>query len=320
MVPFIVDSKRAVHFITSCTLSKAVKYGNALPLSECSEHPELSPAKWLSALSQRAEKGPALEVYTGDHWSVSKDILENYAAELWVLSAGYGLINARNEIASYDATFSTGNINSVCNNLGLDLLPQEQNRIWWNELTLLNDNSLSLTELFERFQNDIFIIAAAPTYINVVKQDIKESISSRLLSKDNLLVITSLIDKDLQDFSVVTREKVRTHKAIGGSMVSLHTRVARHLLKSSKKSNYSIANMKEEYQALEKQSSDIEKKPIKKLSDDEVLKIIEDLLVELPDVKLAASVVLRRFREKGYSCEQKRFSRLFKTAIRFVVE
>lgn len=48
---------------------------------------------------------------------------------------------------------------------------------------------------------------------------------------------------------------------------------------------------------------DIEKKLIKKLLDDEVLKIIEDLFVELFGVKFVVFVVLRRFREKGYFCE-----------------
>jgi len=108
-----VDTKRLVHLITSCTQSKAAKYGEALPLSACSEHSGFTPEKWLRELSLRPKKGPALEVYTGDHWSVSKDIVKNYVDELWVLSAGYGLINARTDIASYDATFSSGNRNSI---------------------------------------------------------------------------------------------------------------------------------------------------------------------------------------------------------------
>jgi len=318
VVLFTVDNRRLVHFITSCTQSKAVKYGEALQLSKCSENPKFSPEYWLRTLGQKLPKGPALEVYTGDHWSVSKDILKNYANELWVLSAGYGLISAKSDIGAYDATFSTGNQNSVSNNLGLISSSIQQNRIWWNELTLLNKNSLSLTELFKRFRNDLFIIAAAPTYINVVKQEIKESISSRLVNEDNLLIITSSIDSELKNFSIITKEKVRTHKDIGGSVVSIHTRVARQLLKSSKKFQYSIANMKVEYLKLENQSPNIVKKPIRKLTDDEIVKIIKNLITEFSDVKLSSSVVLRMFRDKGYSCEQKRFSRLYKTATRFV--
>ena len=126
-----MDNKQPIHFITSCTKSKAVKYGKALALSECSEHPGFGPSSWLCELSKREKQGPALEVYVGDHWSVSKDILVNYAQDLWVISAGYGLINAQKTIASYDATFSTGDRNSISNNLGFDSHPKEQNKAWW---------------------------------------------------------------------------------------------------------------------------------------------------------------------------------------------
>ena len=303
-----------VHFITSCTQSKSTKLGKPVSLSEIRKTGSINVSEWLDKLLDNSPKAKALNVYTGDHWSVARDIFNKYTDDLWILSAGYGLINANCQITKYDATFATGSKNSIGANFALDLPPNERNRRWWNELVETNHISLSIEDLFTNHKGDIFIIAAAPAYLKVVQESIINCISAGVIDADHLLIVSSDIHSALNTYSVKTKEKLRTHNKIKGSLISLNNRVARYLLKEGQKNQFSLSKMKKAHEVIESEIQDVIRPPVKKLSDDEVLEKIRVKLTLTTATKTSASVLLRQFRDEGFSCEQKRFFRLYQSA------
>ena len=77
--------------------------------------PEKAAREWCKSLGLAKKIGsiPASDTYSGAHWKESPAAEENgrssgYNSELWVLSAGYSLIKASDEIVPYSASFSPG--------------------------------------------------------------------------------------------------------------------------------------------------------------------------------------------------------------------
>ncbi|EPK3140283.1 DUF6884 domain-containing protein [Enterobacter kobei] len=47
------------------------------------------------------------ELYTGQHWSRAVAAAARSGAEMWILSAGLGLLHVSDPVVPYEATFST---------------------------------------------------------------------------------------------------------------------------------------------------------------------------------------------------------------------
>lgn len=309
-----------LHFITSCTQSKSSKLGRPVSLSSIESNGDLNVDEWLQKLFKNPPKAKAIDVYNGDHWSVAKDILDKYADELWVLSAGYGLINANTEITAYDATFSAGSESSISNHFAQALSLKDRNKYWWNKLTETNDFTISLNYLFDQYKGDIFVIAAAPAYLKVIQEDIIDCISSGIIDEKHLLIVSSETVNTLDNYSVKTKEKLRTHREIKGSLISLNNRVARYLLSVGYQNQFDITEMKKSYLAIDNEVKDVKRASVRKVTDEELTNMIRVELASTQGIRISASILLRQFRNAGLSCEQKRFFRLFKSAQTAVVE
>ncbi|HEU4729010.1 MAG TPA: hypothetical protein VFT22_13995 [Kofleriaceae bacterium] len=102
-------------------------------------------------------------------------------------------------------------------------------------------------------------------------------------------------------------------EALGGALVSLHARTARHLLAMLEPKLFTKENVSAMREKLEEAMG--EKKPRVSgtgMSDDEVLAFIRKRLGELP--KASHTGLLRELRASGRACEQGRFRRLFAQA------
>jgi hypothetical protein len=107
----------------------------------------------------------------------------------------------------------------------------------------------------------------------------------------------------LSDLVVPTDARLQAF--LGGTRQALNARIAAHLLSLGIRSRTGAARHLARVLA---EQSPIPRYERKKLSDAEVLALIEDGLIRMPGA--SASRLLRQFRDAGYACEQGRFGRL----------
>ena len=95
---------------------------------------------WLRNITNSINpKYKPFDLYSGSHWIETKTCLkiakeQGLNPELWVLSAGWGLIRSDYPICSYSATFSNGQ-DSIHNLIWpLELSSKDHSRIWWKEI------------------------------------------------------------------------------------------------------------------------------------------------------------------------------------------
>ena len=136
---------------------------------------------WLERLAQaRSGTSPmtAGELYTGQHWSRAAAAAARNGAEMWVISAGLGLLHVSDPVVPYEATFSS--------------MSFSHNRLWESLTTQppAERRSASLKTLMQARPEDRFVVAASPVYLRAVESDLLAG-RYTLCAPEQLTVVTS---------------------------------------------------------------------------------------------------------------------------------
>src|SRR4051794_32552373 len=108
-----------IALVVACSHRKRVKPPNELRLASINARTEQRAAMWERRVrGVEAPRCPAQKLYMGAHWTAACQafrLAQRYSsrAELWVISAGYGLIALDTAIKPYGATFASGSTDSV---------------------------------------------------------------------------------------------------------------------------------------------------------------------------------------------------------------
>ena len=135
--------------------------------------------KWLKYLAEN--------LYIGPHW---KEIMEcvkighglGFSPELWVVSAGWGLVPSNFKMTPYSATFSPGE-NSIHNlDWPKEFSTKDRSRHWWNQINKNRESGhpQSLPHLFSSFDNKLnvrFLIILSKDYYLPLELEIFKLIS-----------------------------------------------------------------------------------------------------------------------------------------------
>ncbi|HDR2628019.1 TPA: hypothetical protein QCI66_004334 [Enterobacter cancerogenus] len=168
-----------VHLIVTCTRRKTVPAGDAVFPDE--RDVERAYGIWLERLAQARRGSPPMtagELYTGQHWSRAAAAAERNGAEMWVISAGLGLLHVSDPVVPYEATFSS--------------MPFSHSRMWESLTTRppTERRSASLRSLMQARPDDRFVVAASPVYLRAVESDLLAG-RGALSAPEQLQVITS---------------------------------------------------------------------------------------------------------------------------------
>src|SRR5262249_15714146 len=93
---------------------------------------------WCARLAKHGSRTAGVaELYGGGHWAVVQSLAVTARAaqlmpELWVISAGCGLVSERAPLHSYSATFARGNPDSIAS--AEDAEVEAMNQAWWDHL------------------------------------------------------------------------------------------------------------------------------------------------------------------------------------------
>lgn len=299
-----------VHLITNCTSRK--RHTNTEDKYYFSDfvHKKNAANEWLKAIHSPGAGTKAIDKYIGEHWSIVRD-LSNVCSNISVVSAGYGLISSEKRIKSYDATFNTNNSNSVgqiYNNSSF----HENNLEWWKTINQEQNSCTSPLEKLYSKKEQFFILALSPVYLKVLESEIVHLIGCGVINSNNTRIISSDVKVNSSLNDVFLKSSETFCNELGGSRISLNIRVAKFLLNNINE-NYSFSrSIDENYKRLINYAVPAKKYDRKKITDDELRTLILQHIVQLKGVKVTCSSLLRRLRQMGYACEQKRFSAHFK--------
>jgi len=216
-MPVCYKTRPDVHLIVTCTRRKTMAAGDAVFPDE--RDVERAYGLWMERLAQARRGSPpmtASELYTGQHWSRAAAAAARSGAEMWILSAGLGLLHVSDPVVPYEATFSTM---PFCHRTHWELLttrPPSERRC------------TSLKTLMQARPDDRFVVAASPLYLRAVESDLLAG-RKALCNPEQLAVVTS------KGYQGILKDNVRytsadMMKALNTNMTGLNISYALQLI------------------------------------------------------------------------------------------
>ncbi len=264
--------------------------------------------EWVQRIqARRHPRMAARSIYSGDYWSVACDIVGEYPlSDLWICSAGVGLVSSATPIPAYSATFARGDVDSVG--------PASDCSAWWNDLARslrFGRSPRTLTDLAHRDPGKPMIVAMSLDYVRALAPDLGRA-ANELNSRDLMSIVSVGARRrsfqDIRDRFLPTDSRVEG--LLGGARVSLNIRIVRALLERGPRdlTTPELARLIEELNARAPERRVIDGVA---MSDESVRSFISRELQA--DATNSKTRLLRKFRDMGFACEQKRFSMLFES-------
>lgn len=305
-------SAPSLHIVAACTDRKKQSAGTSLRFGDVTHASNLDrrATAWWRALQSQPTTARARDVYAGEHWVTVLEVEESakrrWSPTLWVASAGYGLIRADQTIAAYSATFASHPRDQVT--AGVPGRQADVRGQWWRTLSNLEtDAPRSLAALAESDPESKIVVVASPAYVEAMTHDL------RAVSDPARVVVFSSGAHTGPIEDVVVRVDARLLHHIGGSRIALNARCALNAVTSVPPKRFKASALREHYEQLAISAPELDTFPDREVrSDAEITRLVRRLLRTEPSI--AATRALRRLRDEGHRCEQKRFRRLFDEA------
>jgi len=271
----------------------------------------------------------AIDLYIGAYWSTIRSLPEvagksGMEADLWVVSAGYGLIPATAELVPYSATFARYDNDSV---FGFDHGNDDRkcSKEWWRLLAERhleqNGSPRRISDLIKQNSGDFFLFTVSHDYLEAIEDDLIEGIES-LPSKNDLLVITSKTYSNLklEEFTLVSDARLQCdslclvdcnkHLLRKGIRGTIGARLTEFLIRYSADFELNSSKMRDFVHSKIETSPDLMTFSRARLNDADVKEFIQKELKH--DQHVSCTFLLRKLRTIGQACEQKRFGKLYK--------
>ncbi len=309
----------AANVIVTCTKRKTVAVPEGLKLRCVRRAPiEKKSALWCKRLvASRADSIPARQLYSGDHWSIARSMesvttSHGNSVRLWIASAGYGLISMDSLLKPYSATFSRDHPDSISQKTTNDNCASVY-QLWWASMTQSNivhsSGPRTIKEIVADSPNTPLLVIASENYLLALEKDLQASLLQ--LNDSDLLSVFSAGCKSLKRLTGhLVPYDARMQHAVGGALRSLNMRVALMALVSCRRSRPTYSVFRKKLAYLMRAQPELTKFDRRPIADAEVRQFI---LRELnKDSAARHTPLLRKLRDNGRACEQKRFTRLFR--------
>jgi hypothetical protein len=302
-----IRTRRArIVLVVSCSNRKSIEPPNGLRLRSVSGHADQRAAEWRRRLrTTDAPSVPAYELYVGEHWRVVcaayKSALKfSSRAELWVISAGHGLIGSASSVKSYSATFSDGSPDSVWR--GPEDGPRRAGlQEWWVALP----HEATLGELLRR--DGAIVVAAGAAYATALDADLRTAAEA-----DGSLERISLISAGSQMGSIRLPADGRLRDAVGGTDNGLNARVLAFLTAAAPEHGFRRSKMAAILERVAAASPATKRIVGTPSTDDQIIEQMK--LIRRHDPAISRSRALTALRQSGVACEQSRFASLWTLA------
>ena len=302
---------KTVRVVIGCTNRKTRPALTDLEMHKYHNHPFKEKATlWNTRLAHSTtDTIPAAELYKGEHWSVVKQMLNiketngiNY--EIWIASAGYGLIRSTHLVEPYAATFSPGSKDFVLSDKATNAGHTTQD--WWELLAnrpRRKKEPASLEDLATSNPSDFLVVALSETYARAVHDDLIKAAKT----SNNQLVLISAGSSISSLTHVQSPSDARLQSLLGGSRISLNARIVLHLIQNSSKHEWSKKGIDNFLQQALAKAPELVKYNRSKMTSEEVISFIK----KHQDTHPSHTALLRLLRDSGMACEQTRFRDLY---------
>jgi hypothetical protein len=306
-----------LHIVAACTDRKRGEIPHDLhlrnvPVAAAGERAEMW---WRRLQAAKTLISPAAsDVYAGEHWTQVQELAKyvrkaGWRVDVWIASAGYGLLSEQTRITPYSCTFADGSEDQVSREQ-----PRQErvayHQAWWSALARLRqdrDEPASLQALAAQFRSATFLVLCSPDYVKAMHADLVLA-THQLHHPERLTIVTSGAswERDpLRDHVLAIDSRAQT--VWGGTMQGLHARTAHGLLeqRTTLHGPFSTADLREKYEALVADTAKPETPHRARMTDEEVIDFLRAELAKAPDA--GWTHLLRVLRGSGRACEQKRF-------------
>jgi len=294
-----------IEIISSCTNSKTKIADKTLTIEYYNKERSLDEIIkiWKNIIKEnKFDKYVTTDLYKGIGWRATLNTYnlfsDHHETELYIASAGYGLIHHDTKISSYDATFTPRTSNSI------DKFNKDKvsNIKWWDSINNFQVNS---------FSNESYIFVILPhnyliTTQNFIKKLIEQHGKRVFIFRANQNEALSFMKGYTVEFDL------RFNSYQTGTLSSLLARAVLWLSKEIIEHKIAFEHhLFQEYIEKNMKNYSLYKMPKREqLSEEKLIQKIEDMIAN--DGIKSASKGLKALRESGIACEQKRFGSLFK--------
>ena len=222
--------------------------------------------------------------------------------ELWILSAGHGLISADKLIKPYSATFATRASDSVWRG-GDDGDRRKRRQEWWSALP----HDASLMDLLAGGSQTTVVIAAGADYVAAIRDDLDSAIDF-----DESDERVSVISAGTQESRTCLPVNGRFRTAVKGTDSSLNARILALLARAAGTHRFGRSAMATMLRRVEAQLTPRTPPDHIRLTDEQLVDRIQAIQQVTPGV--SRTTALRALWDGGAACEQGRFARLWRAA------
>lgn len=307
-----------IRVVASCTDRKRFAAAPDLLLRSYPEDLPTRAKRWTERIMNPAGPGVrADDLYQGEHWGVVAQLdgiarAQGLELELWVASAGYGLLRADDLVEPYGATFASGSQDSITRESSHGGAVSNA-EFWWrgvNERPRPGQGPNSLASLAGQRPASPLLVILSESYTKAVGPDLLEA-AECLDDPASLLLVSAGSSGETLDRLRVPAS-ARFQHAFGGTRLSLNARIARRIVETTADHGWDGRVIRSRLATELAGLPDNVRHDRRPLTDHEVISFIHTELAITPSS--SRSALLRRLRDQDQACEQRRFSRLFDAA------
>ena len=311
----MLDTKKII-WVVNCVNRKTLKPAREMAISSYSPNPKVRAKKWITRISNpQSTLINAFDLYAGEGWSVVKNTISGLneieiEIELWIVSAGYGLIRSDSLIESYNATFERADRNYVgTGNKAKD--NREFDRIWWSELNEWKGptkaSNRSFASLIKNNPESPIVISLSRKYFSAVSNDLEEAVNSSQKQNQIFLLTSGELTKPFENIHIPIH--ARYTQELGGKPFSINFLTASTIINSYGQHNFSFKDVRQMVAESLETLPDLTPYNRKKLTDNEILEMIN--LLKKRSISHSFTSLLRLYRDLGYACKDTRFKDLY---------
>ena len=268
---------------------------------------------WRDWLRSAEPRVPAKYLYAGRGFSEALAVVQSRQADLWIASAGLGLVHGDEEVPGYDLTLSAGSDSSIRRKVTDGPFDAA---LWWSDIARRRRPKRTLADLLNTHPADHIVISLPSSYLDLVQEDLL-SVGGVGLRKMRLVGPLDLerVDPQLRPLVMPYDDRLNGPiSPLNGTRADFPQRAARHFLENVCADG--LANdAEEDAERVRASLRDLtwpEHANRKQLGDDGIVEVILSCWERASGHSTKMLRLLRD--EEGIACEQGRFVQLFKRA------
>jgi Queuine tRNA-ribosyltransferase len=284
--------------------------------------------QWIDTIKHsKLKRRKAIDLYKGHLWGANLEgwgIVKNQIkdSQLWILSAGYGLIPADEKIIPYDITFQEprNGIPSIHSRIEDNTNHKRDNiQKWWKLLTESTDRTTSsIKSLIDNSnESDYFLMVVGKDYLDAVFNDLDEAIKSSS-NPNHIAVLSNNVNDPLakrlgSNWLYADSRFVNLPKA---NSTTVNSKIAKELLwhMFHRKGGLSWWSHENFNSYLKHLSSGLPKPKKFNRSPSSDLQVTNFIIESLDECDVTFSKLHRKYRDSGRACEYTRFKALYHIA------